>query len=180
MLVNRYQPVLIGVARRLGLGDADAADAAQQTLLDMVKEMRAGGFDRARGGGLRRWTLGILRHRVTDVVRSRLRSDGRMGESVDPVAERPVGEVDLNSAWEAEFNQCVVTTALDQLRTSTQMAKNTLLAFELTVIREVPVAAAAVECCMTADEVYVARNRVSNRLRNMVSEIRRAYLDDES
>ncbi|MDZ4830353.1 MAG: hypothetical protein SGJ09_09175 [Phycisphaerae bacterium] len=82
MLVDRFEPVFIGVSRRLGLSAADAADAAQQTLLDMVREMREGRFDRARGG-LRRWTLGILRHRVADITRARSRShvDDQVGDA---------------------------------------------------------------------------------------------------
>lgn len=87
---------------------------------------------------------------------------------------------EIDAVWEVEFNRHLIATALERLRTSTQMAANTLLAFELTVIREVPIATAASECGMTTDEIYVARNRVSSRLRDIVTEIRRAFSDNET
>src|SRR6188474_2800745 len=113
-LVERYEPVLIGVARRLGLGEADAADASQQTLLDVVRELRAERFDRSRGG-LRRWTLTVLRHRVADIIRSRTDVDQRAGAAANDSASRPESESDLSAAWDAEFNNHLVATALDRL-----------------------------------------------------------------
>ncbi|MBL9149769.1 MAG: sigma-70 family RNA polymerase sigma factor [Phycisphaerae bacterium] len=170
LLVARYEPVLVGVARRMGLGEADAADAAQQTLVDMVREVRGGGFDRQRGG-LRRWALGILRHRVVDIVRAR-------PAAID-VRERRIIDVDLEESWEAEFERHLAVTALESLRTSTRFNPNTLLAFELTVIREVPPQAVAIECGMSTDEVYVARSRVARKLRDTMADLRKACLDAE-
>lgn len=38
--VTLYAPVVYGFARRKGLGDADAADIAQDVLLSVVQQMR--------------------------------------------------------------------------------------------------------------------------------------------
>jgi hypothetical protein len=46
---RRYRPIVVGFASRLGLADADAADVAQEVMLQFVKEYRAGKYDRQRG-----------------------------------------------------------------------------------------------------------------------------------
>ena len=57
---QRYRPIIIGFARRLGLTDDDAADIAQETLVRFVKEYRAGKYDRTRGR-LRTWIIAMVR-----------------------------------------------------------------------------------------------------------------------
>ncbi|MFN5663262.1 MAG: sigma factor, partial [Planctomyces sp.] len=67
----RYWPVLCGFALKLGLSEADAADAAQQTLADFLREFREGRYVRERGR-LSSFILGIARNRVL-----RLRTEAR-------------------------------------------------------------------------------------------------------
>lgn len=178
VLVERYSPVLQGVARGLGLDGADAADAAQQTLMDMVRDLRAGAFD-PRMGGLRRWTLGILRHRTGDILRKRRRERGRRA-GLDSAVDLPDTRVDLDAAWRAACTRHIVAMALERLVATSRFAPNTLRAFELTVLRAMPASAASEECGMSVDEVYVARTRVASRLREIVERLRMAYEEDEA
>lgn len=181
MLVQRYQPVLLGVARRLGLSQSDAADATQQTLFELVRDLRAGGFDRTRGR-LRGWALAILRNRVNDVRRLKLRGGvaGAMERDELESARLQAREAPrvLEELWDEQIERHVLTTALERLREHTRIADHTLRAFELTVLRDVPIEAAAKECGVTVDDVYVARNRVATRLREIVQELHELYRDD--
>ncbi|MFO0874663.1 MAG: sigma-70 family RNA polymerase sigma factor [Phycisphaerales bacterium] len=173
LLVERYDPVLRGVGRRLGLSEPDAEDAAQQALLELVRGLRDNQFDRARGG-LRRWTLAILRHRIRDIQRLKR---GR-GGGPDDVRMDESGEAGLEDLWHEELQRQVLAVALQRLRSETHMADATLRAFELTAIRQVPVQAAALDCGMSCDEVYVARNRVLGRLRGIIAEVEEAMEDE--
>jgi DNA-directed RNA polymerase specialized sigma24 family protein len=83
-----------------------------------------------------------------------------------------------DAAWETERRQAVLALALTKLREESKTSDNTIRAFELTAIRGVPSDAAARECGMTVDEVYVAKNRVTKRLREIVAQLDDVYKED--
>ncbi|HMN96877.1 MAG TPA: sigma-70 family RNA polymerase sigma factor [Phycisphaerales bacterium] len=163
-LDRRYRPLLIGVARRLGLGDADAADAAQEVLASFVRDFRAGRYDRERGR-LRHWLLAFLRARVADAHRRR----GRAGPSA-PMPEEILDERTVADAWEEERRLTLLRAALEALRARSRTDPRTIRVFELLYMHGLAPQAVATECSMSVEEVYVARSRVAARVRQ---EIRR-------
>lgn len=179
VFVERYQPILVGVARHLGLGAEDALDVTQQTLLEFVRDFQADRYDRSRGR-LRHWVLGILRHRVADLQRMH----GRERRHARSVGEAPPAAIDgvpadvIEGAWQREVDRRMLEDALQSLREQTRVSPQSLKAFELTAIRGVPAEAAASACGMSVDGVYVARSRVAARLRQILSDIERAYAEE--
>jgi RNA polymerase sigma-70 factor (ECF subfamily) len=176
----RYRPILHGFARKLGLQEEDAADVAQQALAEFVRDYRLGRYERGKGR-LSSWLITIARNRAMDMHRSGGRRRDWRGQSAFEQVEgaRPPEAVQDpasdDAAWETERRQAVLALALTKLREESKTSDNTIRAFELTAIRGVPSDAAARECGMTVDEVYVAKNRVTKRLRDIV-----AQLDDVS
>ena len=77
----RYRPIVFGYARRLGLSEEEAADAAQDAMVRFVQEYRLGKYDRARGR-LRSWLIGIVKARAIDVLRAKARRREARGDSV--------------------------------------------------------------------------------------------------
>ena len=165
----RFRGVILSMGLRLGLDRSEAEDAAQETMLQAFRDYRSGRYDRERGR-LSSWLISIAHHRVIDVQRRRKRdrSDddpgvtdpGRAAEAFDIALERRVFE----EAW-------------SWLCAQGGVRESALRAFELTTMRSVPIAAAAEACGMTVEQVYVARNRVSARLRDAVERVDRAYRD---
>ena len=184
LFVERYRPVLVAVGQRLGLGPEDAQDVAQQTLMEFVRDLGRGRFDRSRGR-LRTWMLAILRHRVVDLQRLRgglsaagvssgpPSDDSLAMEVADPAAEEAVERL-----WQAAVDRRVIDMALGQLRGDRRVAAKSLEAFELTVLHEVPPEAAAKACGMTINAVYIARSRVAARLRRLVDLLAPAYEEE--
>ncbi|MFO0873877.1 MAG: sigma-70 family RNA polymerase sigma factor [Phycisphaerales bacterium] len=182
LFVERYRPVLVAVARRMGLDAEDAEDAAQQALVEFARDFGRGRYDRSRGR-LRTWLLAILRHRVADLKRLRSRRapgaptnpegrahSSRLEEIVDAGAEDA-----LERIWQAEIERRVLETALDRLRGEGHVTERSLRAFELMVLRDVSAEAAAEACGMTINAVYIARGRVAARLRRLVELLAPAY-----
>src|SRR4029453_12334468 len=66
----RYQPMLLAFARKLGMSDEDAKNAAQEALMAFVSAYREGAYDRKKGR-LRTWLYGIASHKVRDMQRKR-------------------------------------------------------------------------------------------------------------
>ena len=67
---RRYRPIIVGLARKMGLADEDAADVAQETLVRFIKAYRAGQYHREKGR-LRSWIIGIAIYRIADARRAR-------------------------------------------------------------------------------------------------------------
>jgi RNA polymerase sigma-70 factor (ECF subfamily) len=164
---ERYEPIILGVARRCGLSDADAADVVQETLTQFLKDYQAGKYSRERGR-LRAWLIGILRRRVADLRRWRV---GRRELHADSdVLETPtVDEVD--ELWEQERRHTLLQRALGELRQSPRIGHNTVEAFERIVLREERPAEVAQQLGMTLGDVYTAKSRVTEKLRAIIERL---------
>jgi RNA polymerase sigma-70 factor (ECF subfamily) len=166
---RRYRPVLLAFGRSLGLGPDDAADMAQSTLADMARSLRDGQYSREKGR-LRSWILGIARHRAARILSARAMGALPVEEPVDLSDER------MEALWQRAREKAMVDLALARLRASSRLAPSTLSAFELVALRGVPAAEVAVLCGLgSIDEVYVARSRVTARLRAIVADLEALY-----
>ncbi len=171
---RRYRPIVIRFGRRMGLSEADAADAAQDTLLAFVTACREGRYDRERGR-LRSFLFGIARFRVLRLLESRRdwRGDSALGVVPDPDA--------LITAWNGACERSVVRLALCRLRTETRCEPRTIEAFEAVVLHGRGPEVVAAEFGMSVNDVYLAKHRCLRRLRSIVEQVRDGFehLEDE-
>lgn len=170
---SRYRPVIAGLSRRLGLTEADSDEVAQRTLAEFVRAYRDNKYDRTKGR-LSSWILGIAHRTALKVLR-----ESRRAGPTDPatLGEMP-DEPTLRSIWADERDRAILSRAMDMLRDESSIDDRTLLAFELVAIRAVPAREAAAQCSMTIDQVYVARTRVTKRLRLIVEQLTHAFEED--
>jgi len=171
----RYRPIIHALACRLGLHAEDAADVAQTTLSQFVRDYRSGRYERERGR-LKSWILGIARHRITDALRQRARQGHQRGESA--IAELP-GDEKITQIWERERSATILDRAMSILRASTKSDDRTIRAFELVALMGVPADAVASDCQISVAEVYRIKHRITRRLRDLTAELSRAYLEGE-
>ncbi len=171
----RYRPILVAIARRRGFADHDAAEIAQQTLAEFARSYAAGRYERGRGR-LSSWLIGIAGH-----VAARLgRTNGSRGAHAENhAAEGWERDASLAEAWRHERERAIIGQALALIREEGRMRDETLRAFELFAIRGVPAAEVARQCGMSVDAVYVVKNRLTGRLRELVRELTIAYDEDE-
>jgi len=180
---QRFRPVIVGLARRLGLRESEADEVGQQTLSEFVKAYREGRYDRTKGR-LSSWILGIAHHTTLKVMRGSRRAGGAGVGGSTWLDEVPSGEEthppheQLRSIWTDERDRCILERALGVLRDESAVDDRTLLAFELVGLRGVPAAQVAEQCGMSVDQVYVAKNRVTKRLRGLVAELTEAFEAD--
>ena len=170
---ERFRGVVVSVGLRLGLGEIDAEEAAQETLVQAVRDYQAGGYDRTRGR-LSSWIVSIAHHRIADVKRKRRREQGLAGET--PGGESHA-ESDVAEAFEHALERRIFEQAWSHVQAEGGTEEKTLRAFELTAMRGVPAKEAALQCGLSVDQVYVAKNRVARRLRDAAEEIGRVVRD---
>ena len=113
---ERYRPIIVGLARRIGLREADAADVAQETLTRFVEAYRAGRYDRDRGR-LRSWIIGIAKNVMADQHAAGARNRERRGAAaLDLLAD----DRELTAIWDAEREAAMLAVAMDELRRNTR------------------------------------------------------------
>lgn len=169
----RYRPILLNLARRAGLSDADAADAVQETLADFFRAYRDHRYSRARGR-LRQFLIGIARLKFADIRRARARGPAPLETALPDNAP----DAEWTTAWEAEQRAAILNQAMEELRRSDKLAAHTLAAFELVAIQNVPAAQAAEQLGLTTQEVYLAKSRCLERIRTLIERLQTAYDDD--
>lgn len=171
---RRYRPILYGFARRLGADEADAADVAQETLLRFVQEYREGRYDRGRGR-LRAWLMGIAKFRVADLKRARARRRTTRGESamIDIVDDDEASRL-----WDAEQRRFVYERAIAELRASSRVAPRTIEAFERVVLHQEDARDVADRLGVTPQEVYDAKSRVVDKLRELLPRYEALFAED--
>ncbi|MCL4741714.1 MAG: RNA polymerase sigma factor [Phycisphaerales bacterium] len=163
--VGRFRDPLVAFARRSGLTDADADDAAQETLVELARLLREGRYDRDKGR-LSAWLFGIarrsvLRHRQRE-ARSRERAlDGDFHRGFEP----PTDEKSVEDLWNTEWERWAWTVCLGRVRA--EFEPTTLRAFLLVVQGERSADSAAEELGVPVKAVYNAKHRVLKRLREL-------------
>ncbi|RNC81194.1 MAG: sigma-70 family RNA polymerase sigma factor [Phycisphaera sp.] len=167
----RFRRVILSVALRFGLARTDAEEAAQETMLQAYRDYQEGKYDRTRGR-LSSWLISIAHHRIIDMKR---RDRGRASGLAEDIESIPQNEV--MQAFEKALERTVFEDAWSWLVEHTRGSDDGMLAFELTAMRGVPVSEAASQCGMSVDQVYVARSRITARLREAAERINQAFRD---
>ena len=165
---RRYRPIIVGVCHRIGLDDESSAEIAQETLARFVAAYRDGKYDRERGR-LRAWIIGIAKHLIADLYAERQRRRG--GGQNHGVDEVLADDARLTQIWNTERRSSLLAVAMDELRSRTRISPQSIRAFELVAFEQRTADSVARELSMTRHDVYVAKHRVTERLREIVSRL---------
>jgi RNA polymerase sigma-70 factor (ECF subfamily) len=165
----RYQPLLISFARRLGLNEQDAQDAAQETLLAFTTAYRAGRYKRDKGR-LRTWLSGIATNKIRDIQRRRgkeLAVGGR--DDTTDFMNQIVDDHTMSEIWEAEWQRAVVAQCMAEVRA--EVEPKTMRAFELVAMKGWPADKVAEELGITRNAVYLAKSHVLSRMQSLQAQL---------
>ncbi len=151
-----YRPMLLRYALARGLRGDEADEIAQQCMAAI-----AGGIQEfQRRVGFRAWLRGMVDHKVADRLRKRHREHPARTADFEREQTREDNPALL---WERQWNRTHLLYCLNQIRS--EISPVTYEAFELYVIRELPVPEIADRLDMTPNQIYVAKYRVMERLK---------------
>ena len=166
--VEIYRPVIVRLARRKGMQEADADDVAQQVLLAIGKAVEQREHD-PRRARFRTW-LGRIAHNTILNALTRGKPDRGSGNSavaavLNAHESRAGPDSDL---LQLEYRREVFRWAARQVRGEFQKA--TWDAFWRTAVEGRPVDAVAEELAKNPGSIYAARSRVMRRIQEKVTE----------
>lgn len=158
-----YRPMLVGYARTRGFDQADAEDVSQQTIEQVVKHV--GDFEHRHPGSFKAWLRSIAENKIRDRVRKLAPHQAASGILTHAAGPEP----DPAEAWEQHWLLEHLRYCVERVRPD--IAENTYWAFYYHVIEDVPVRETAERLNITANQVYVAKFRVLERIRTLLTEL---------
>ncbi len=156
-----YAPLLLEWAANQGFQPADAEDLAQLVLVKLIRLLP--GYERRAGESFRGWLFTVCRNECHNFRARRATRPLPGDDCLNTVpASRPSSEPD-----EAAYRDGLVRQAMEVVRGDFSPA--TWAAFTRFVLDGAPATEVAAELGITANAVYLARNRVLTRVRAEVA-----------
>jgi RNA polymerase sigma-70 factor (ECF subfamily) len=184
LFLRRYQPVLLGWCRGLGLQPADADDVCQAVLGSLAQSLPGFRYD-PRTGSFRGWLRATLTNAVRNFWRGRARRPGEVGTGDSRVAEllhqaEAAGSVDtladeMNRRLEAD--RLLAARAIEVVQGRVKGA--TWQAFVLAELDGLPASEVAERLGIPVAYVYVYKDRVCKQLRKVIAELQGQNSEDQ-
>src|ERR1043166_8361462 len=161
---ENYGKRIYAWCRRWHLQEADAEDVTQGLLVKIPTKMRSFTYD-PKVGSFRAWLKTVVRHALTDFVRSQ----ERLGKKSYASLESVEAEQDLMKERDERFEREVLEEAMsrDELRVS----KPTWQAFRLTAVELLSGKEAADRLKIPVAHVYVYKQRVQDMLKEEIRKL---------
>ena len=167
-LHENFYTVIINFARHLGLSTVDAEDAAQETMLTFMEAFRKGKYRREKGH-LSHWLFGVARRTIYNYRKKRPPEKQIAGnDTATSFWEKVPDEEAEHKTWTVEWQQMVLTKCMERARR--ELNPQTFRAFELYALAKMPIEQVAQRLDMTVNAIYIAKNRVLTRLRELEKE----------
>jgi RNA polymerase sigma-70 factor (ECF subfamily) len=166
--VRLYAPLLHAYGMRHGLQDADAADLAQDTLRNVLRAAPEFVYDPARGS-FRGWLYTIARNEIRKAaarpVARAVTGDSDVRAMLDAVPDPQSDQEE----WDREYRLNLFHWAARRVRPEFRAA--TWQAFWRTAVGGEDVTVVAGELGLSTGGVYVARSRVTTRIRQEIRSV---------
>ena len=166
-LVSIYGPLVYRLAQRQGLQGNDADDVVQEVFAAVSRSVQSW-LDQEQRGKFRNWLFGITKRiAINALLRRPIASVGIGGDDAANLLQLiPDNEHELMAQVELEYQREVYRWASAKVRA--QVTEATWLAFQRTHVEGVEISKVASDLGMSVGNVYIARSRVMNRLREVV------------
>jgi RNA polymerase sigma factor (sigma-70 family) len=168
--VDVYEPLIVRLARRKGLQEADARDLCQDVFRAVAAAIDRWDPDPAKGR-FRAWLFRIARNLLVNfLARERRQTRGSGRTSVQDLLDaQPATDAGAEADFVAEFRRRAFRWAAQKVKN--EFTESTWQAFWKTGVDNRPVSEVAAELGLSAGAVYIARSRVLARLRERVEQL---------
>lgn len=162
---DHFYPVIFAFSKSMGLSTADAEDVTQDTIIQFLRLYRAGKFHRQKGH-LSHWVFGVARNVIRDFIKKkppeRNVSDSNTRTSFWASIQ---DDKAMQHTWTVQWQRSVLDRCLSKVRS--EVDPKTYRAFEMYAMDQQPVEQVCNTLDMTPNAVYVAKNRVLTKIREL-------------
>jgi len=162
--VDIYDPLIYRYGRLKGLGHEDAREVVQECMALLLR--RSPGLDHEREPNrFKAWLHRVAANKINDMFKRKRPALGGQSDFGQALGR----ERSLDELWEEQWQRKHLRSCLKDLLA--QVAETTRQAFQLHVVSGWPVEEVAETLNISVDQVYAARSRITQRLRQMAREI---------
>jgi len=167
--VHLYAPLLHSYGMKNGLQDADAADLAQETLRNVLRAAPEFVYN-PHIGSFRGWLFTVARNEIRKFATRKSNRNRGTGDSdvQQMIANLPAQAPDAGE-WDREYQLNLFHWAAQRVKI--EYHDKTWQAFWQTVVDARAVEEVARELEMTAGAIYIARSRVTARIRKEIQTV---------
>lgn len=162
---SRYGELVLRYCRRRGLQHSDAEDVRQMVMLKVSRALRDFKYD-PRRGRFRGFLWRIVRNENLRYVTRPNTAPNRVGTYGSPAVE-PAAPRDMDEVWEEEWTHHHLRMAMRRIRET--FDPRSVSVFESLLSGEA-VDAVARQTGMTRDAVHKVKQRVRDRLKDLIAE----------
>lgn len=175
---DTYWRLIYSVARRAGLGEAEAQDVVQETMVVVAKQMPGFRYDPARGS-FKGWLHTVIRGRLSRHWRKnsgtpRTRPPGEVEqteEGREEAAGQPAAPPDFEAIWQLEWEQNLIGAALR--RVQAKVSPRQYLLFSLATLKEIPTHVIKERYEASRTQIYLAKLRVGRLFKEELRRLNR-------
>lgn len=162
---QRYWLLIYSYASRRGCSSHTAEEIVQEVMLKLFERKDVFRYDPQRGR-FRDWLATVVRNKVAELRRRPAARDrARGGNASDNLPEPADDAAAVDDAWETTFEQSLLGALLEVVRR--EMDPRSYLAFEMTVLDELPASKVAAHLGLNRSTVFRTRKKVFHRLEQL-------------
>lgn len=175
---DAYWRLIYGVAIKSGLSEAEAADALQETVIEIARRMKAFKYDPALGS-FKGWLLQQTRWQIGNQFRKRQRGavpctdetgKTRLMEKIPD----PAGAELADSVWDDEWENNLIAVAIERIKE--QVPPRQFQIYQLYVQKEWPVRKVSKTLGVSATLVYVTKHRMAALIKKEIRHLMKNHL----
>ena len=159
-----YAPFMYRYARGRGLSRQDAEEVRDQCLEIVARKIASFDYVKARGG-FKNWLRRIVTRRVIDLIRKRREKTA----GTDQLRALRASELQPDEVWEQEWKREHLKYCVNRVRNL--VSEQSFRAFRLLVFEGYTVADVCSRLSLNANQVYKAKSRVLQHVREMLTEV---------
>lgn len=161
--INRYRPVIFRVAQRMGLSFADADEATQEVLVQLLRVVSQWSAERPNAT-FRGWLYRVARHVIIKYRRTQEQYRATdVNEWGQEQMEQTVSSANPGQEFDREFRQQTFLAIAGRIRPL--FSESNWQAFWKTYVESEDIAVVARVLQLRVSDVYVARSRILRRFR---------------
>jgi RNA polymerase sigma factor (sigma-70 family) len=159
-----YSPLILRYAQTRGLRPPDAEEVLQECMTALARTMRTFEYSPEKGK-FKSWLRSMVNNQVMNLHRRR--RERQAGE--EQLAILPDDHTSVSAVWDRTWRVQRLSYCLEDVRA--EVAPKTYEAFCRYVLDEWPVSRVAEELGITANDVYLAKSRITRRLKDKMHEL---------
>ncbi len=158
-----YAPLIYRYARKRGLNHEDADDIRSECYKAIVQQIADFKYDYTKGR-FKAWLRTIVDRRTIDLFRKKREHQANSAD----FAQLEAAHQSPEEVWDAEWQSQHLRHCVQQLRG--EVSPTTFKVFDIVVVQDRSVAEACAELGMNPNQVYKAKARMLDRVRERMAE----------